>query len=85
MKRTWTTPQLVELVRGTPEEAVLIACKTAGLPGAGLSGTAASPSTAAFGCMQTPTAPVGSCGPSAPNGSLSAVVACVSCNTAASS
>ncbi len=29
MKGTWTKPQLITLVRGTPEEAVLIACKLA--------------------------------------------------------
>ena len=30
MKKTWITPQLIELVRGAPEEAVLTACKTTG-------------------------------------------------------
>ena len=30
MKKRWVKPQLVVLVRGKPEESVLIACKTEG-------------------------------------------------------
>ena len=51
-KKVWSTPLLVELVRGAPEEAVLITCK-AGLSGAGL-GTPASPASTFATCNTTP-------------------------------
>lgn len=50
---TWKTPLLVELVRGRPEEAILVACKT----GESTVGIIA-PQTAALGCTSLGT-PVG--------------------------
>ena len=51
-KKVWSTPLLVELVRGAPEEAVLITCK-AGLTGSGL-GDPASPASTYGTCTTTP-------------------------------
>ena len=48
-KKAWTKPELIVLVRGRPEEAVLGACKTLG--GAG------GDSTAAGGCAKTGCSP----------------------------
>ena len=33
MDKTWSKPELIVLVKGKPEEAVLAACKTAGSSG----------------------------------------------------
>ena len=33
MKKPWSTPQLVSLVRAAPEEAVLVACKVTAMGG----------------------------------------------------
>ena len=40
-KLAWESPQLIALVRGTPEEAVLVACKTFMLAGGPLVGASA--------------------------------------------
>jgi hypothetical protein len=42
-KKEWTSPQLVVVGRGMPEEAVLVACKTALLPAVGPNGHICSP------------------------------------------
>jgi hypothetical protein len=71
----WKTPQLVQLVRGRPEETLLVACKT--------SATTGSPSTYDVGCMMSD-APDRLCGPSASGISINAFV-CIPCSTTASS
>ena len=50
MKKTWTTPQLVALVRGQPEEAVLTICKVPKDVGPGVT-TNGSPDVANGGCQ----------------------------------
>lgn len=45
MKDRWSKPQLIILARGTPEENVLVGCKTQG-------GVGVSPQTAQTGCIQ---------------------------------
>jgi hypothetical protein len=79
MKRTWTTPQLVALVRGAPEEAVLVACKAANVQTA--------PNATASGCMSLANlAHVDvPCGPTVPNGTIGPGTLCVPCSTVASS
>ena len=54
MKKTWIKPQLIVLVRGTAEEAVLIACKS-GTTGPALGGS--SPSTSDTGCSSLRSSP----------------------------
>jgi hypothetical protein len=72
--KTWTTPQLIQLLRSTPEEAVLTACKT------GQTGTG--PETYASACnrMADFNGPgLASCGPVAPSGHINALI-CSSCS-----
>ena len=72
--KTWTKPQLIQLLRRSPEEAVLVACKT------GATGTG--PETYAGACGSTPglhSPGLGSCGPVAPSGHINAFI-CASCN-----
>ena len=68
-KKTWLTPQLVELVRGTPEEAVLTVCKSGELE--------THPHGGFLGCQNVPAGP--SCGPVAPTGHINADV-CSPCS-----
>jgi len=70
----WHTPQLVELVRGRPEEALLQICKTAS-PGAG-------PTDSDAGCFSQ--AAGGPCGPSPSGVHLNAIICSVCSATAAS-
>ena len=44
-KKKWSAPMLVELVRGAPEEAVLVACRLS------TPGTPISPRTLGTGCV----------------------------------
>ncbi len=72
---TWRTPQLIHLVRGRPEEAILLACKSYLL--------SAGPSNANDGCVFG--RPAGSpCGPSANGVSLNAIV-CYECDVTTAS
>jgi hypothetical protein len=54
--KTWTTPQLIVLVRGKPEEAVLQFCKS-GNPLSALMGPAATPSNSYASCSSVPPSP----------------------------
>jgi len=72
--KTWTRPQLIQLLRSSPEEAVLAACKT--------SQTGTGPRTEATFCntMAVFGPPgLGSCGPVAPSGHINALI-CAACS-----
>ncbi len=69
MKKPWNTPQLIELVRGRPEEAILAACKDGG---AGVS-----PFGEWNNCNQSPS--FRACGPVAPTAGINAIP-CVTCS-----
>ena len=57
MKSNWNTPQLVMLVRGKPEETVLLSCKS-GTPEAGLAAPANGTPKGVFnGCYYSPLGP----------------------------
>ena len=73
-KKTWLTPQLVELVRGTPEEAVLTTCKSVE------AGT--NPHGSFSGCRSVPAG--AGCGPVAPTGHINAIT-CQPCSGESSS
>jgi len=49
-KRRWTTPQLIVLVRGKPEEKALVACKVGDIE---YSGSVSGPSVAYVNCEST--------------------------------
>ena len=51
MKQTWITPQLVALVHGQPEEAVLTTCKAQQDVGPGVAVVNGSPDDANGGCQ----------------------------------
>jgi len=72
MKTTWTTPQLVKLARGAPDEAVLRFCRT--------SATGTAPNATAEGC-QSPT-PIGADCVSAGKltGSINVAAVCSQCS-----
>jgi hypothetical protein len=55
IKKTWIKPELIKIVRGTPEEAVLSSCKTIG--GAG----SLTPGTDYSSCFQQAGTTCGSC------------------------
>ena len=75
MKQPWSTPQLVELARSDPQEAVLIACKAAA------SGT--TPHNIAAGCQNPGSG--SPCGPAVPGAGLNAFTRCLTCDALASS
>ena len=68
---TWSTPQLINLVRGRPEEAMLIACKSA---------PASSGPDNTFNACAYGRGLSGPCGPSASGVSLNAIL-CFQCDT----
>ena len=74
MKQPWSTPQLVELARSDPQEAVLIACKSALVK--------TGPQTQEAGCQHPPsTSP---CGPAVAGAHVNANV-CFACDSLAAS
>ncbi len=50
-KKTWTEPELIVIVRGKPEEAILAVCKYPGVPD-GSSVTFVACSTSSEPCLQ---------------------------------
>jgi hypothetical protein len=55
MKKAWEKPQLIVLVRSTPEEAVLTGCKNANVSGPGVGAQNCTPGDVA--CIECDTYP----------------------------